>query len=445
MSARPTDDAVAVAGVTVRLNRLLSPGAFRNALFSMGEQVIVPALYLGAAPVLVTSLGLERYGLWVTLSAVVGFAGAAGLGVGDATLRFVSALRGEGRSTEIPALLRSTLALTALLAILASCALVVAGPWLVSVLPNVGGSLGAEAAGASKVAGLLLGVRMLDNHFSASLRGYERYDLAVGLACFTRSTALLITTALAVSGHGLPDIFTGMLVTAVLGVLGQAVVLSRICGTTIWRPRWDRERLEEVVPFGLYSWVHSLAGLASANGDRLVVATLLGPAAAGVYAFCLQLTQQVHILIASGFSVVTPATARHYGAGDRVSLRRFVRSVLAGNAAVSLAACIPIVLLAGPVLSLWLGDTIRREGEGVLRLLGVATLVLTANSASHYALLGLGEARFVSVVNAFATGLSLATTVLLVPVTGLAGAAIGRLAHGLVVSAGLMRLRRLAG
>ncbi len=72
-------------------------GSATNATYSVAEYVAQPLLMIAAAPFLVHRLGLDLYGIWMLVSAIAGTVGIFGLGLSDATMKYVSAYRGRNR------------------------------------------------------------------------------------------------------------------------------------------------------------------------------------------------------------------------------------------------------------------------------------------------------------------------------------------------------------
>jgi len=111
------------------LKQVRSPTAtsqhIKNAAFSLGEYVGIPLLYLAATPLLVWRLGLDLYGLWKLINSSVVMAGTLNFGVGDSTLRFVSMCRGRGETASIVREIRTTYAVSLLIALVADLM-----PWL---------------------------------------------------------------------------------------------------------------------------------------------------------------------------------------------------------------------------------------------------------------------------------------------------------------------------
>src|SRR5437016_6599100 len=122
-------------GCAARPHHPVADRSARNAAYSAADYLLSPLLMIGAAPFLVARLGLARYGIWMLVNALVGTAAVVPMGLGDATVKFVSSYRargpgGEGDEHSVVRVVRSTLTVSALLGLLVAAIVITAAPWL---------------------------------------------------------------------------------------------------------------------------------------------------------------------------------------------------------------------------------------------------------------------------------------------------------------------------
>src|SRR5262249_52098440 len=82
--------------------------------WGVAEYVAYPACMLVATPLFLAALGADGYGLLLLAGSVTSLAGASGLGMGAATIRFVAQARGTGDVDGTARVVRHTLALSLL-------------------------------------------------------------------------------------------------------------------------------------------------------------------------------------------------------------------------------------------------------------------------------------------------------------------------------------------
>ena len=129
-------------------------------------------------------------------------------------------------------------------------------------------------------------------------------------------------------------------------------------------------------------------------------------------------------------------------ASSQARLQTLLAPLALFNFGVATLLCLPLMLFARPLLSLWMGAQFAQNAWPLLSLGILGSFLLSLNITAHYALLALGEARFVSMTNLVAGLVTLAAVVLLTPRYGLIGAALGRLTYGPVTWLLYYRLRQ---
>jgi O-antigen/teichoic acid export membrane protein len=423
----------------LRLDRQIG----KNAAFGLGEYLFIQVLQIAATPFLVHRLGLEQYGIWVLINSVVAMTDAMNFGLGNAALRFVSVYRGRGETASVIQVIRASVSTSILIAVLAGSVTYLGARFLVGSAFKVPEQLTTVATEACQLTSLLVAVRIVDLTLSAALRGYERYDLAALASMGIRGGTVLSAVILVQQNFGLGAMVVAGIMVSLTGVIAQGVLVHRLIGASPWIPVWKGVQLRDMAGFGVYAWFQSIGGLIFGQTDRIVVGTMLGVAALGTYGVCLQLAQQIHVLLSAMFSVLFPLTSRLRETGTPGSLFRGLGSLIALNAVIAAALAFPLIFFPQKILMLWMGHTFGAEAGSLLRLLAIAFLVLAVNVALHYVLLGAGDIKFVSLTNLCGGAASLAVTMVLVPLAGLNAAALGRLVYGGIVSLNYSRVTKV--
>src|ERR1700757_4146976 len=147
---------------TLRRSHVFRGGA-TNATYSVAEYVTQPLLMLAAAPFLVHRLGLDLYGIWMLVSAIAGTFGIFNLGLGDATIKYVSAYRGRSDLSGAIRILRTTLTITTVVGVAAAALIFLAAPLLAERVFKVEPQFQQVALRAIRLGGLVLFLRAIDS------------------------------------------------------------------------------------------------------------------------------------------------------------------------------------------------------------------------------------------------------------------------------------------
>jgi len=412
-----------------------------NAAYSIAEYIAQPVSMLLAAPFLVHKLGLQQYGIWMLVSAILGSMGILSTGFGDATVKYVSTYRGQKNREGVQRTIRATLSINMFLGGLFGALVWLIAPFSVQHIFKIEPEFHLATIQAIRISAVILVLRSVESVFVSTLRAYERYGPPVKLNIFLRCVVVISAVVLAAVGRGVVAIMAATLFWSALIVILQAVTARRVVGILNPFPTLAKPALAEVFSFGCFSWLQSLAGVAFTYADRFLVAAMLGAAPVAIYVLCVQATQPIHGISAAAFNFVFPHISSRHEAGEVDGPRRVFRLALVSSLGSAVILCLPFVLAGKQLLVVWMGGTFAKEAYSVLVLLAFAHLVLSLNVVPHYTLLAFGNAPYVSMTNAVGGILALGAVGVLIPSLGLNGAALGRLIYGITTVINLYKVR----
>ena len=213
-------------------------------------------------------------------------------------------------------------------------------------------------------------------------------------------------------------------------------VVRRVGRPRTLRPGRPRPALaREVLTYGVRGQVGGMITLLNLRLDFAVLGAMAGPAVLGSYAVASKYAELLRLPGTALTWVCYPKLAAMPAREAGVTARRLVTPTLVAN----LAAALPFVLLAGPVIGLFYGDRFD-AAVAPAQLLVVGMLLGGAAGVASGYLYGRGRPG----LNSWALGLGLALTVvldlLLIPRYGVMGAAAASTATYLLADAALITL-----
>jgi PST family polysaccharide transporter len=160
----------------------------------------------------------------------------------------------------------------------------------------------------------------------------------------------LVGIPMAMAGYGLNALVAQNLVTALVG----AAILWAAC------PRWPRlcfatDKAREIVFYGRHVTLSGIANFFNANSDVLIVGTVLGAAAAGLYTVGKRALLAANLLLSRALSrVAFPAFSqlKH----DRVRLAAAYLKLVSATSLITTPAFVGLALVADPFIHLFFGD-----------------------------------------------------------------------------------------
>jgi O-antigen/teichoic acid export membrane protein len=377
-------------------------GVIGGTLVLMLAQVSGIAVSLVLTPFMVSELGIERFGLWAFLFAVVAFAGLLEVGVGRGSVRFI-AFYGERGELDVVRRIVSYGMLTRLALGAVLCPLA----WLAgrALLPHadISQELLDEARTLLPLVlawfFLTAGARLL----SALLIGFERTWLVA-----------LITLASNLLYAGLVVLFLleglelyGLLLAVALQSVFQGVVCyfvsRRLIGTVFGNPfALGRPLIVEMLKFGGWTQVTALTTIVTRQTDAVVIGSAVNINTVGFYDLGNRIAALTRTIPLTLLNPLLPAAARIHAQKDHM---RIARTLLQGNRLLGLLSMGigGFVAAAAPlIMTVWLGRSYPHVSTiavlltatwAVNNLTGVGTTIVEATGrpryASEYAVIGM--------------------------------------------------------
>ncbi len=374
------------------MTRARSPigAAARSVVFSTLGFAWPVLLMLAATPFVLRGLGPAAYGVWALVGNIVGYFGVVN-SLQTAGTKYLAEYIALDDHERIGELLGTSLAFNLLVGALACAAIVTLATPLASGFLRIPRELQGESVVAFRLAGLGFFVSTIGWWAASVLAGLQRFDLLTGTAVAATTFATL-ATVLAVW------LRTGIVGVALANVVALTVAAALSVCVAVWalggarsRLRYDATMLRRILAYGLYSTLHIVFGIVTTQLDRTVLGVWIGVTAVTLYTIPLGVASRIHQLCAKALEVVFPmaSTLDAQALGDQVG-RLFLRAQNASVAIVVLIS-VPLVILARPILALWIDADFAARGALVLQLLVLAYALLGLTVVGGHVLAGLGR------------------------------------------------------
>ena len=340
------------------MNRLLARlGVHRSEHVSVARDfsvysavnIVSLVLLLSTGLVLRRSLGITLAGIWTALEVLPVYAAYAHLGVLNAAERELPFLLGARRQDEFDRLKHTLVWLSHGLGALLAIGLVIAAFTLRSRVERaffVGMLLYAP----------LLWTQVVATYYLVLFRARQRF---IELSS-RQAIANLLKAALTVAGGytiGVYGVFAGLLAASII----QLVLFHRALGERFER-RFEPALLRPLLVDGMPMLAGAVAFETIRNSDRLVIGSVLGFEALGIYSVTQIVCQGIYYLPNALSTVMFPRFQARYGeTQDAASLRNFVEVPLVVLADVLLAATCVLLVALPPAIDAFLpafADTI---------------------------------------------------------------------------------------
>lgn len=379
---------------------------------------------LVTVPLTLHYLGLERYGMWMTISSTIAMFSFADLGIGNGLLNAIA--EAHGRSDRESA---SNYVSSAFYALIVVSGIVGVGftlcypfvPW--ARIFNVTSAQAMSEAGPAVA--VFVGSFLIAMPLGVVQRirmGYQE-GFIDSLWATAGSVGAFAATILAVRLRAsLPWLVFAM---AAMPALVQLVNAGFLFGHHYpWlRPKLSlvhRAAVSRVMRTGGYFFILQVAAAVAYQSDSLVLAQLLGPESVTLYAVPMKLFQLTPMILGFAYAALWPAYGEAITRGDVP----WVRSTLRRSLQVGLGIAVPIslflIVFGQPIIELWVGPAVV-PSYLVLTAMGTwAAMGAIGGSMSSF-LNGAGVLRFQAIAAVLMMIANVVFSIVLTRVVGLSG------------------------
>ncbi len=409
------------------MNRFRRSGI--NILASAAGYAVPMLLNFISAPLLVSGLGLEGYGLQNLVGVITGYLALLDGGLDIPIIKLVAEYHSRRNVTDENRLLSTTLQLYLAIGAVGLVIAFAGSHFLATRVFELGPSL----RDAGTIVFLLAGVGFLANVVTswgrAVANGVQRYEVSNGIAVATSAVSIGIGLAVVYSGGGVVAYVGIRIAGHVVSAIAHVMAAHRLIPTLRISLGFHRDVLRVLRVYIASGLVLRFSGILSATLDRTFIGMWVGVAAVGAYSIPLLVVNSVVALLASMLHFTFPLASELYAAHGIEEVRALFARATRFTAAIA-ALVFPLLFVFGNTfLRLWVGPSAASSIDPivlpVLVVAGLSTTVV-ATVASPF-VVGVGKIRSFAVF-AIAKGLAIsAGYVLLIKPFGIRGAAMALL------------------
>ncbi|HYH18106.1 MAG TPA: oligosaccharide flippase family protein [Azospirillum sp.] len=387
----------------------------------LGEGMPLAAAVL-SIPLLISHIGLERFGALTLTWALLGYLTLLDFGMGRALTQRIAELVGQGRDTDLPGEVWPPLVLMGALGAAAGVAVWLSAGWLAHHVVHADGVGGAEIATALRIVALIVPTALLTGGFRGILEGMHRFDLSnavkvpVGVLNYLSPLFVLPFT------DSLIAVITAIALGRAAGLAAYMVLAARVTPGLFDGIGRRSESLRHVLVAGGWMTVSNVVGPVMIYADRFVLATLVPLSAVAYYTTPFEVVSRLLFVPAALAGALFPTAAADRGRPER--LASFVERGGTAVAGVFLPVLVLVPLAGHWGLSLWLGAGFADQAAPVLLVLVLGVFFNAVAYVPFAVIQGMGRADLTAKLHAAELPLYLGALYLLAGQYGILGAAI---------------------
>lgn len=348
----------------------------------VGPLTIVVASY----PVLVRHLGPAAFGVYLLALSLSGTVSLLDLGFWAATLKFVAADLEAGRPRAAADVIVTSL--------VAYTALGISGATVIAIFaPSLAGFFRiqepAAAIVAFRLAALLFAMILPTSVFVSVAKAAGQFDRSAIFASLLSIATYGGAVVAVLAGAGLVGAMAATVAANFAASAAIAMAGVQLCRTRgIRLSRGRPVAFRRMLGFGWVLTVNSLAAFLLYQVQRYVAGVVLGPVAVTVIQTASVVPSKMHAAVSAATEVMFPFSSV---SRNRARLRQIYLRMLWGSALVASGGFAALVLLARPLLVIWVGAGLAASVWSLLPIFALGYFFLALSPAPFHLVNGLGR------------------------------------------------------
>jgi O-antigen/teichoic acid export membrane protein len=425
----PSADRPPIASQDTLIRRRVFSATFTN----WASKVATLAIRFFLTPFILHRLGATEFGLWALITSVVGQGELLDLGIRNALTKYVAehqSLRDDAHTRRLIATSLMLYSCLGLVAVVLSGFVAVIFPYVFNVPP----SDQPTATAVVLLMGLQIALTLPGAAPGAVLWGVHKYHLVNALIMTSTVLSGAIVVAVLLAGGGLIAV-TAAGVPLTLAMLVIGLLLLKREEPQLY-PRWRDARwslVRSILSFSGATFIIDAAFGLQMKADEAIIGATMPVSAVSPYTIARRLSGLPQLVAEQIVSVFLPLASELHAQGDLARLRSLYLSGSRVTLSISICLSIILIVLAEPLLTLWVGMDYAQYSPivAILALAGVAEI-------SHWIggiiLQGIARHRRIAIAHACAAVANVALSLMLVRPYGLTGVALGTLIPSTILS-----------
>lgn len=274
---------------------------------------------------------------------------------------------------------------------------------------------------------LLIYFEQIDGIFSGSLKGLNKFKISAILELVSRVITLSLCLYTAYFYKDLYKILQILVYCNFLRFSLKGLLLSRIVGRYIICFGWNKEIILSLLNFGKWHWIQLIGGTLESNGNRLILASVLGSEALTIYSVLNSLSQIIFLVPSASLYWIFPKASK-LSTNNKYIPKSFYKKSIIANILISLPTGFFMIAIGKQIISLWIGIDFATENYLFFILISISWTILSFYVATHYLLLGFGKEKLLGLINIYGGILSVIVTYLGITIFGIYGIIFGKFA-----------------
>lgn len=395
---------------------------FKNSSYNIIGYIWPIIFTLIVTPVVVLTLGVKEYGIYLFINTAMGLFGIFELGLSLAVLKYMSHYYGKRDEEAIKRLTHSANILNLIISSFCFAISLFMGIFGMSLLPE-SFSAYEQYSKLFILAGGISFFNTITATYTIILYATQRFDISNKIGIMSVTISNMGMLFIVINGGSISEIFILQLVVACVSSVVVYVEAIKILPVATFKFVWHKKEIFECYRFGIVAYLNNLSSVALSSLDRMVIPFFVGPSNLTYYSIPGNVALKIPGITNTLTASMLPASSHLNGNNENSRLITLYVRTFRFMVVIAGALTVTVISFSYQILQYWLSVDFAEKSSSVLIILALTSFILALFGPLSNFLLGLGKLKFLSISSLCMAILNAVALFTLLPLFGIIGAA----------------------
>lgn len=392
----------------------------KNSFFGLISYTWPAAIAIFITPIIVFSLGIAEYGVYILINTVTSILYLLAMGIGTSAIKHISGYLAQNESQKTEALVYSLNSLFLAIGIVGATIFVLLGFCISNVLRP---DSVIDYQGIFILAGIFFLFSSISSTFDLILSSIRRFDLSMKINLLSMTLTSVGMLVLSLNGYKLKSIILLQIIVIILVIIINRVQCGKVFKYSHLKYRWDISEIKKNYKFGFFVFLSDLANSSLTYLDKLLIPAFLGAASLTYYSLPGSISSRISGISNSLSASILPLTSNLNSVKDQERIVTLYKRSTRLLTMLSSIITLVIILQSKTILSIWLNNDFALTSENIFIILALTHFLISLQNPITKFLFAIGETKFVAKISSAMAILNLVLLLILLPRFGIIGAA----------------------
>jgi O-antigen/teichoic acid export membrane protein len=385
-----------------------------------------------ALPFIVKKMGLDVFGVYALIIAIMGYLGVMDLGIGQSIVKFVSEYHSQKYSSKVVETINNSITLLFISGFLGTLCILCCADYF-PIFFNVPAEIVRDTRYAIICSSFVFLLTIVMSGLSSVLNGLQRFDITSKLMLAYNSSLVLFTVIVLYEGGSLSSVMLSNIGLLILFIAFVFRYIYILVPDYSFKFSLKIKSLKPLMHFGLFLAVSRISGIVFTQFDKLFIGSILGTAAVSYYAVPSRVMNSLLMGVASmGFAIMPKAS--------EISLPEYQKE----QSALYLKATRYFILFITPIflifillskrfMTIWMGGEFAEHSWLLMSLIAISYYLSASTNIAWNIAVGMGFSKLQAIFAVILTVISLGALYPMTVYWGIQGTALAVLSGSVIV------------